>query len=800
VSDLSDRLRASLAGRYAIEKELGRGGMAVVYLARDERHDRLVAVKAMLPDVIGEDGAERFRREIHIAARLNHPNILTVFDSGDADGISFYVMPFVEGESLKDLVQRERQLGIADAVAIVRQVADALDYAHAEGVIHRDVKPANVLLTRTRTRTGRHAVVSDFGIARAMTGSGATRLTSTGFMVGTPSYMSPEQWGANAALDGRSDQYSLACVLYEMLIGEPPFTGATPMVVLARQSMEVVPSMRVARPGIPESLEQAINRAMAKVPGDRYPTVAAFADAVEQAAAAVTTDHVVRPAPPADARSAPTVDISSPPVATGASTGRLRARLGRRRMVIGAVAAIALAGLTGVALLSTRSESTQRTRLMVLPFEGRGATDDDQFADGLTEEIINRLSGVARLGVVARTSAMKYKGTTLAAPEIGREVNVDHLIEGNVTYRSGAQSAAHVSVRLVRASDSEVLWNSDFAVATLDDLYRAQTEIATNVVAKLAVRLDTDAERRLRERPTDNIRAYEAYQAGNQAFNRSWDSTDVKAAIAKYEEATRLDPSFALALASLGRAHGWMFQLGLDPTQARLIFAKQAIDSALRLAPDLPEARIALGLYYYWSARDYERALEQFRIVRRRLPSSADVYNYMGNVSRRKGDWRDAIESYRLAAELDPRAHQTLFNRAEALLYTRQYDEAAVLADRVIEIAPDFVDGFVLKATLQIQNLGDPATAARTLDETAARIPAERWRLLGHHWRAGLFRIVDRDLASAERRLVIGTFGLDSSHYFLAKAQVYGRIWKPPFGGTPSGGARTPGWVFRTRG
>ncbi len=781
-TDVIDRVKTALVGRYAIERELGRGGMAVVYLARDERHERMVALKVMLPEVLGEEGAERFRREIHIAARLSHPHILTVFDSGNVEGLSFYVMPYVEGESLGDLIRRDRLLGVAEAVAIVRQVADALDYAHAQDVIHRDIKPANILLTRTGPRSGRHALVTDFGIARALSGSAAARLTATGLTIGTPSYMSPEQWTGDGIPDGRGDQYSLACVLYEMLIGEPPFTGATPMIVLARQSMEMVPSMRIARPGIPDALELAINRAMAKVAGDRFPGIGAFADAVEAAAVLVTTDHSV--SGPGVSRSQPTQltpnGITPTPLQGSAparvevwSSGELRRRPNLRRLVLISALTLVLAAMGLAVAMTTRSGAPQPTRLMVLPFRDRSASGDDSFADGLTEEIINRLSGVSRLGVVARTSAMKYKGTTMRPHEIGKEVDVDHLIDGNITYRGSGSSGARVSVQLIRTSDDQILWTNDFDVTTLDDLYRAQSEIANTVAAKLEVRFDNAERRRLLEHPTENRAAYDAYQAGNQAFNRSWDSTDVKAAIAKYEEAARFDPRFALALAGRGRAHGWMFQLRIDLSPARLIFAKQAIDSALRLAPELPEGHLALGLYYYWSARDYERALNEFRTVLRALPSSAEVHNYMGNVSRRKGAWRDAIESYRLAAELDPRSHQTLFNRAEALLYIRQYDEAETLVDRVIDIAPDFLDGFILKATLQIQRLGDPAAAGRILDETAARIPPPRWRTIGHHFRAGLFRIVDGDLARAERRLVLGNFGLDTSHYLISKADAY---------------------------
>src|SRR5688572_24466679 len=493
-----ERLKSGLAGRYAIERELGRGGMAVVYLARDERHMRHVALKVMNPDAVG-DGAERFRREIHLAARLSHPVILTVFDSGEVDGQFFYTMPFVEGESLRDAIIRERQIGIAEAIAITRQVADALDYAHAQGVIHRDIKPANILLTRSRSRTGgfRNPLVTDFGIARALSGDGDTRLTSTGLMVGTPAYMSPERWTGNTPGDGRSDQYALACVLYEMLIGEPPFNGPTPMVVLARHSMEMVPSLRIARPNVPDALEQVIWKAMAKVPADRFETMADFADAVTEAAgggAVITTDHPVgstRGGSAAEPSIASRERITQPrigaaPFSVGAEalpestlpSAKSPLRMRQRIILLGAIG-LAIGGVGVAALVNNRPSTPDRIRLMVLPFENRGDSVDASFTDGLTEEIIARLSGVRRLGVVARATAMKYKGTIRTVRQIGDEVDVAAAVNGTVQWRRADASrwTATVNVALVNTEDQVPLWDEQFEFGSLSDLYHAQETI-----------------------------------------------------------------------------------------------------------------------------------------------------------------------------------------------------------------------------------------------------------------------------------------------------------------------------------
>src|SRR5690242_6281992 len=260
-----DALRRDLADRYTLERELGRGGMADVFLATDLRYQRRVALKVLRAEVAQAIGRERFQREIATAARLQHPHILPLFDSGEAGGLLYYVMPLIEGESLRARLSRETQLPIADAVGIAREVAEALAYAHSRGVVHRDVKPENILL-----ESG-HALLADFGVASAIGGE-TRRLTDSGIAVGTPTYMSPEQGAAERQLDGRSDIYSLGCVLYEMLAGEPPFTGPTVQAIVARRFTGDIPRLSTVRPATPQAVEDAVTRALALVPADRWPT------------------------------------------------------------------------------------------------------------------------------------------------------------------------------------------------------------------------------------------------------------------------------------------------------------------------------------------------------------------------------------------------------------------------------------------------------------------------------------------------------------------------------------------------
>nr|MDQ3081889.1 serine/threonine protein kinase [Gemmatimonadota bacterium] len=271
-----ERLRSALTSRYRIVREVGRGGMATVYLAEDLKHDRRVAIKVLAPEVAAALGPQRFLREIQIAAVLAHPHILPLHDSGEADGLVFYVMPYVEGETLRDRLRREPQLPIGEAIQVTREVADALAYAHSLGVVHRDVKPENILFM------GGHAVIADFGVATALSAAAGARITEGGLAVGTPEYMSPEQATGHEEVDGRSDTYSLACVLYEMLSGDPPFVAGSFRALLAKKLSEPVPGLMNLRETVSPALEDAVRRALAKSPADRFDSIGAFAAAVSR--------------------------------------------------------------------------------------------------------------------------------------------------------------------------------------------------------------------------------------------------------------------------------------------------------------------------------------------------------------------------------------------------------------------------------------------------------------------------------------------------------------------------------------
>jgi len=401
------RLQAALSGRYTIAQELGRGGMATVYLAQDLRHGRSIALKVLRPELATALGPERFVREIEIAARLTHPNILPLHDSGEAGGLLYYVMPYVEGESLRSHLAREGPLPLDQALEIAREVADALGYAHAHGVVHRDIKPENILL-----QSG-HAVVADFGIARAVWEAAGDRLTETGIAVGSPAYMSPEQAGAEARIDGRSDIYALGCVLYEMLAGEAPFTGPTPRAVAAKHMRQSVPSVRITRPAVSPDVDGVIRTAMAKAPADRFPDAVGFATALAAC--------VARPRRRLFPRRWGAVLVATAVLAAALATlvGRLRGWHGTGRGP-GAVAA------------STRSTPDPR-HVAVLYFETE--SDDRNLkhvAGGLTQDLIDELSQVEGLRVVSANGVRPYRDQTISLDRVAADLSVGTVIAGTV--------------------------------------------------------------------------------------------------------------------------------------------------------------------------------------------------------------------------------------------------------------------------------------------------------------------------------------------------------------------------------
>jgi eukaryotic-like serine/threonine-protein kinase len=575
---IPDRLAAALAARYRIVREVGAGGMAAVYLAEDLKHHRRVALKVLHPELAHAIGPDRFLREIETTAALHHPHVLPLYDSGEADGLLFYVMPYVEGESLRDRLTRERQLSVGEALHIAREVADALGYAHAHGVIHRDVKPENILL-----ESG-HAIVADFGIAKAVTAASRARLTQTGVAVGTPHYMSPEQATGDAAIDGRSDLYALGCVLYEMLAGQAPFTGPTVESIVHQHLTAEPRPVNGIRPAVPVGVADLVMQLLAKTPADRPATGAAVGRAIEQT-------------------------LPTPRTATGAAGPRPR----RVSWILTALGAgLALGGF--VLLHAGRGPSGTRPGPVVLPFEHLGADADEFFTEGMTDEVTSRLAEISGLRVIPRMTARQYKGTNRSLGDIGAELQVAYILSGTVrTDRTGGTGGqVRVVPQLVRARDRVILWTGRYSASLAPgEVFRLQSRIAEQVATALNVKLLGAEQEAVRRSPTMDREAHDAYLQGRFHWNRR-SQADLERAVGYFTAATERDSQFALAWAGLADTYALLplYGVTLVPRPEAYRRAEDAARRATALDPTLAEAHVSLAyarMYGDWDWAGAER-------------------------------------------------------------------------------------------------------------------------------------------------------------------------------------------------
>ncbi|HEY5088282.1 MAG TPA: protein kinase [Gemmatimonadaceae bacterium] len=636
--DLHARLAMGLSDRYTIDRELGQGGMAVVFRAHDIRHDRPVALKVLRPEISAEIGADRFLREIKLAARLTHPHILPVFDSGEADGLLFYVMPSMEGLSLRERIDKERQLGLTDALRITREVASALDYAHRHNVVHRDIKPENILLNEGA------AMVADFGIGKALSGN-ALALTQTGFSLGTPAYMSPEQSAGELDTDGRSDLYSLGCVLYEMLTGEPPFTGVTAQAIIAKRFVSPIPKVRTTR-DVPESVDAAVTRALARTPADRFPSAGEFATALH----AIIHDT---------------------------ETGAHRVTAGSLRAASKAIA--------------------------VLPFANLSADPENEyFADGMTEEIINALAKVSGMQVASRTSSFAFKGKEVDVRQIGEKLGVSSVLEGSVRK---VGNRIRLTAQLINVESGYHLWSETYD-RQLEDVFAVQDEISRAIVDALKVRLAGDAAQMVA--PTKNLEAYTLYLKGRFFFVKLSEPA-LRKALDLFQHALLQDPGFGRAYAGIADVWCNLADDWVAPDEA-YPRAKAAAERALQRDPELAEAITSIGKVLCWHEWDFAGAELQLARAVALSPNYAEAHYVRGTALPLVGRLDDAIETMSKALKLDPLSVQYGEWLSRFLLYAHDYDGAIAQGHRTMEMdevcirAPHYIGSAHLA-------LGDPETA-----------------------------------------------------------------------------------------
>lgn len=598
--------------------------MAIVFLAHDLRHDRDVALKLLRPELAAEIGAERFLREIKMAASLNHPHILPVHDSGAADGLLFYVMPNMPDRSLRERLERERQLPLEDALRITREVAAALDYAHRHQVVHRDIKPENILLHEGA------AMVADFGVGKAM--SGDRSVTQTGIALGTPAYMSPEQASGDSQIDGRSDQYSLGCVLFEMLTGEPPFTGPTPQAIISKRFLGAVPRVGTTR-DVPEGVEAAVRRALARAPVDRFPTAADFGAA-----------------------------LRLPSTDAGTASGRTPRE--------------------------TPGGATVQKAVAVLPLANMSADPENEyFSDGMTEEIINALAKVPGLHVVSRTSCFAFKGKDVDIRVVGEKLGVGSVVEGSVR-KIG--NKIRITAQLSDVDNGYHLWSETYD-RQLQDVFAIQDEISRAIVDALKLRLGGGTEQLVV--PTKNLEAYNLYLKGRFFFNR-FTEPSLKKSLDFYQHVLLQEPAYARAYAGIADCWCALADDWVAPDDA-YPRAKAAAQRALQHAPDLVEAMTSLGKVLCWYEWDFDGAERQLRHAVATNPNYAEAHWAFGSTLPAVGLLDEGIEEMRKALTLDPLYPQNSRWISRFLLYAGDYPGAIRQSEKTIELNEDYFQSYL---------------------------------------------------------------------------------------------------------
>ncbi|HSQ31155.1 MAG TPA: protein kinase [Gemmatimonadaceae bacterium] len=666
---------------YQIERELGHGGMATVYLARDVRHDRVVAVKVIKPDLSHAFGIERFQREIAITAKLAHPNILPLHDSGEADGRLYYVTPYVPGESLRARLNRERQLPVRDAIVIARGIASALEHAHAHGVVHRDIKPENVLLADGQP------IVADFGIARALEGAGE-QLTSTGVSIGTPTYMSPEQ-AAGEHVDERADIYSLGCVLYEMLAGEPPFTGPTTQAIVAKKMASAAPDVRQARDTVDEQLASTVARMLARVPADRVQTATELRKLLDDA------EHA---------------SIANSGVVPSRARGAARQR-SARRAVITAAAALVTAAAVVFAVPSLRQRVTRLISgpttihtLAVLPLVNlSGDMSQDYLADGLTDALINGLSEIGSVNVISRTSVSQYKMMKMkkSLRDIGRDLHADAVLEASV---GRDRDRVRISGRLVRVADEHSIWNRTYE-RQIGNALELENDIASDIAEEIGAKLvENPAAKVASVKPE----AQEAYLKGSYLAGQS----RFKEAIAQFQVAVEKDPNHSAAYAALARA--WYFRAFFGEVAPVEAFSQMERAAQRALEHD-PRSAEALGLmalvnvHYRW---DWVAAKKEFERALALAPSNAQVHHDYAHFLLAVGRSRESAAETERARELDPANPMLTTCTGWHNLFDKQFDTSLARARESQMMMPNFWAQIVSGWALLGKSQNDNAVAA----------------------------------------------------------------------------------------
>ncbi len=738
-------------GNFEIVEIIGRGGMGIVYLARDTKLNRSVAIKSLPGLLIGGSTARmRLRREAKLLASLNHPNIAVIYDvieqEGDAGG--YLVLEYVPGDTLAQRIAR-KPLKYQEALSIGQQIAEAISAAHDKGVIHRDLKPGNIKITPE----GRVKVL-DFGLAKPSGDEAAhhdSTITRPGAIIGTPAYMSPEQ-ARGKETDHRTDIWAFGCIMYEMLSGHLPFEGETATDTVARV-IEREPDWEALPKSVPMNISVLLRRCLEKNPQQRLGDITNVALEIRET--------------------------------LSASVLAVRTKSRKLAMMISAVIIVILFAIAVRFIPRQHAQPTSKMiRLVVLPFENLGPDEDEYFADGITDAITVRLAGIHGLAVISRQSAMQYKKSEKDAQQIGRELHVEYILEGTVQRERPSDPTSRVRVmpQLIRASDDRHVWAQTFD-DDMSEVFRVQSDVAERVAHALDVTLLEPERLALAYKPTENIEAYQYYLRGMEYIYRGYYVEDnLRLAIQMYEKAVTLDPDFALAYAQLSRTHLNMYWFYLDRTEERRAKAEDAVKKAFELNPDLPEVRLALGHYYYQGELNYDRALKEFEVALESQPNNSEVLAFTAFVHRRQGQFEQAVSYLEKASELEPGAAPPFsltdppFNLAETFIYLRRFTEAERALDDIISLRPDDPEPYWHKAKLYLRWQGDIDKARAVLNQALENVISAKDTEEVINTSVLIDTFDKRYQEALEQRLSSKDSGYKTQHYFIPKDLQCARI------------------------
>ena len=681
-------------GDYELLEEIGRGGQGIVYLARQKSLNRTVALKVISPGQWASRAhLKRFRREAQTAASLDHPNIVSIYDVGEHDGSCYFSMKFIEGGQLDEVVSRT-PMSIRQAVEMIAKLARTVHYAHQHGILHRDIKPGNILLDKEG-----EPHLADFGLARLV--EAESTVTRTLEVLGTPSYMAPEQAGGkNIQLTAAIDVYGLGAVLYQLLTRHPPFAGGTTYETI-KLLLDTEPRQpRLLNPKLDRDLSTICLKCLEKDPKRRYPSALALAEDLE---------HWLKHEPIQAKRSGFVAHARkwvqrNPPIAA---------------LV---VSLIALAAAVSWNIWESELISRPSTKsVAVLPFTNLSPDPNNTyFADGVQDEILTHLARLADLKVISRTSVMQYKSeVSRNLRKIGRELGVVHVVEGTVQ-RTG--NRVRVNATLIDARTDRQLWGQSYD-RELADVFAIQSEIATSIAHQLQANLSPREKTVIEQAPTSDITAFELYaRAKDLLASRNAKGNLVEAADLLSQAVAR-DPSFFKAYCLLASTHDRIYFFGDDHTPARLASAESAIEAAFRLRPDAGEAHLARAQNLYRGYLDYDGALAELEVAATTLPNDAGVFELKGYIQRRQGKQEEAVRSLERTIDLDPRNNFTLQQIALSYRHLRRFAEEKSVLDRAFAIEPNDLDTKLERAAVNFYWKADPRPLHQMVDSIRATNP-----------------------------------------------------------------------------